>query len=171
MVYTWPMDPLKDAQIAEYFHRSYTAVDGLWFMKLEERFGFDTALEIDVAVWQVMPKIQARKLKELTGLQSGLDALHDCLAAKLRIEGFAFTARRGPDGASLEIVIEQCPWRGMLEKSGRGHLAGTIGERICTTEYGVWAREFGGEAITFAFGGRLCGGCECCVLRFNSTSE
>jgi hypothetical protein len=38
---------LNDKQIAEYMHRCYTAVDGLWFTKLEEKSGFDTALDID----------------------------------------------------------------------------------------------------------------------------
>jgi hypothetical protein len=51
---------LTDRQIADYFHRSYTAVDGLWFMKVEAACGFDTALDIDTGVWKVMPKIQAR---------------------------------------------------------------------------------------------------------------
>jgi len=51
---------LTDKQIVEYFKRSYTAVDGLWFMKVEEIYGFDTALDIDEEVWKVMPKIQAR---------------------------------------------------------------------------------------------------------------
>ena len=41
------MKELTDKQIAAYFHRSYTAADGLWFMKVEEKCGFDTALEID----------------------------------------------------------------------------------------------------------------------------
>ncbi len=52
------MKHLTDQQAAEYFHRSFTAVDGLWFMKVEEKHGFDAALEIDNEVWKVLPKIQ-----------------------------------------------------------------------------------------------------------------
>ena len=37
------MTDLTEEQKAEYFRRSYTAVDGLWFMKVEERLGFDEA--------------------------------------------------------------------------------------------------------------------------------
>ena len=54
---------LTDVQIAEYYHRSFSVVDGLWFMKIEERYGFEAALDIDSEVWKVVPKIQARKLK------------------------------------------------------------------------------------------------------------
>jgi hypothetical protein len=35
---------LQDKDVREYFHRSYTAVDGLWFVKVEEKYGFDKAL-------------------------------------------------------------------------------------------------------------------------------
>jgi len=49
---------LTDKEIAEYLHRCYTAVDGLMFVKVEEKYGFDVAPNIDEEVWKVMPKIQ-----------------------------------------------------------------------------------------------------------------
>lgn len=162
------MIPLTDVQVADYFRRSYTAVDGLWFMKLEETAGFDAALKVDTAVWRVMPKIQARKLKELTGLSRGIEALRECFTAKLTIEAFDFEVKPTSEGAGFEISIAACPWLELLAKSNRTHLAGTIGDAICTTEYGVWAAEFG-EGIRFEFGPRLCKGCDRCVLRFRSS--
>ena len=65
------MKQLTDQQIAEYFHRSFTAADGLWFVKVEEKYGFDAALEIDNEVWKVLPKIQARKMKSLLNAPAG----------------------------------------------------------------------------------------------------
>ena len=61
------MTKLSSQQVAEYFSRSYRAVDGLWFMKVEEKLGFDAALELDNEVWKVMPKIQARMIKQFLG--------------------------------------------------------------------------------------------------------
>ena len=87
------MVELTDQQKAEYYQRSYTAVDGLWFIKAEDKHGFDDALDLDTEVWRVMPKIQARKLKAFTGLEQGLDALAECCSAKLRLDGFAFTEK------------------------------------------------------------------------------
>jgi hypothetical protein len=162
------MATLTDKQIAEYFHRSYTAVDGLWFMKSEERHGFDEALAVDTAVWQVMPKIQARKMQTLLGKNSGLEALYDCFKTKLSIEGYTFAATGDPQSGAFEIAITNCPWLDLLHKSNRQHLAGAIGDRICTAEYGVWAKEFG-EGIRFEFGDRLCNGCSLCMLRFRLT--
>jgi len=37
------MAELDSQQIIEYFHRCYKAVDGLWFMKVEEKIGFAAA--------------------------------------------------------------------------------------------------------------------------------
>lgn len=161
------MANLTDAQIADYFRRSYSAVDGLWFMKLEAAAGFDQALDVDVCVWKIMPKIQARKLKELTGLDRGIDALRECFTTKLRIEDFEFTVTRDEDGSGFAIQIARCPWYDLLVKSKRQHLAATIGTRICNAEYAAWAAEFGDD-ISFSLGDQLCRDCTQCVVRFGS---
>ncbi|MCJ7722279.1 DUF6125 family protein, partial [Candidatus Bathyarchaeota archaeon] len=61
---------MSSQQVADFFNRSYKAVDGLWFMKVEEKYGFDAALELDNEVWKVMAKIQARKIKSFLGLKN-----------------------------------------------------------------------------------------------------
>jgi hypothetical protein len=156
---------LTEKQISEYYKRSYTAVDGLWFMKTEERYGFDTALDIDDDVWKVMPKIQARKLKAMGNLTDGLDGLRECLTAKLTLDGFAFETEQSDDARSLKITLSECPWHNIMIKSGREHLSGKVGTRICTTEYQVWASEFGND-ITFELGDQICEGFEGCTLLF-----
>ncbi len=185
---------LSADEIREYLARSYTAVDGLWFMKAEEQFGFEKALEIDALVWAVMPKIQARQLKSFLNLDSGLDALWSCYSEKLSLDGFDFqfnqpassssppfpvepgtektedpshtpSSSRGEPGTMMEIRIAFCPWHDKLVRSNRSHLAAKIGKRICTVEYSAWANEFG---CRFEFGeeGRLCNGGPVCVLKF-----
>lgn len=163
------MADLTNAQIADYFRRSYSAVDGLWFMKLEEAAGFELALDVDERVWQIMPKIQTRKLKELTGRDHGLDALYECFTTKLRIEDFEFTSTREGDGTGFTVRITRCPWYDLLVKSKREHLAATIGTRICGAEYAVWAAEFG-ESITFSLGDQLCQRRDQCMVRFQLRS-
>lgn len=156
---------LTDKQIADYFKRSYTAVDGLWFMKVEEIYGFDTALDIDDEVWKVMPKIQARKLKSMGDRADGLDALGACLTTKLTFDDFAFETEQSDDGNSLKITLSECPWHNIMIQSGREHLSGPVGTRICNTEYQVWASEFGDD-ITFELKEQICEGQRCCTLLF-----
>jgi len=160
------MIKLSEKNIAAYFQRSYTAVDGLWFMKTEENEGFEKTLDMDNEVWKIMPKIQARTLKSFTGLEHGMDALFECLTTKLTIEGHLFTTKRLDDGGFM-IIIEECPWYSLMIKSNRKEIAGRVGARICRTEYAVWANEFGGN-ITFEMNEFLCSGDKNCILKFRN---
>jgi hypothetical protein len=49
--------------------RNLYAVDGLYFLGIEERFGTETATEIDIYVWTQMGRIEARRLREELDLQ------------------------------------------------------------------------------------------------------
>jgi hypothetical protein len=45
--------------------RNMWSVDGLYYIFIEEEYGTDVATEIDRKVWEVMGKIEARRLKEI----------------------------------------------------------------------------------------------------------
>ncbi|UCC58958.1 MAG: L-2-amino-thiazoline-4-carboxylic acid hydrolase [Candidatus Bathyarchaeum sp.] len=150
-------------QIVDYFLRSYRAVDGLWFMKVEEQYGFDRALDIDNEVWKVMSKIQARMIKSMLKLNNGPDALFKSLTAKLKLEGFKFKAEKTENG--FRITINDCPWHNLMIKSGRDKLSGAVGTTICGTEYQVWVSEFD-ETIHFKFKSQKCNKSKYCILEF-----
>jgi hypothetical protein len=157
------MAKLSSEQEAEYFGRSYKAVDGLWFMKTEEKYGFNSALDVDNQVWSVMPKIQARMIKQFLGLCDGLDSLFESLVTKLELEGFKFTTEWTAKG--FRIVIEDCPWYNLMIKSGREHLAEKVGKAICNTENRVWVSEFS-DNIKFEFLSQKCCDSTHCTLDF-----
>jgi len=164
------MIQLTPEQIEEYYHRSYTAVDGLWFMKVEEKYGFDAALEIDNEVWKVFPKMQARLLKSLGKTGDGMDALFECLTTKLTLEGFGFKAEKTGNKGDFKITIAECPWHNLMVKSGREKLSGKVGTLICNTEYSAWASEFGAN-IKFELGQQICQGSKTCILQFKSARK
>ena len=159
------MIQLTPKQIAEYFHRSYTTVDGLWFMKIEGKYGFDAALDIDNEVWKVFPKIQARLLKSLGKTGDGIDALFECLTTRLALEGFKFKADKTDNRGGFKITINECPWHNLMIKSRRENLSGKVGTLICNTEYSIWASEFG-ENIKFELKDQICRGSQSCILQF-----
>ena len=154
---------LTEKQIAQYFRRCYVAVDGLWFVKVEEKYGLEAALAVDGDVWKVLPKIQARMLKAMLHEDQGLDALRECLTTRLTLEEFEFETQHDRD--SFCIFVKRCPWHDQMVKSGRERLSGTVGRRICRTEYPVWAAEFGD--IRFELQQQICEGGGQCVLRFS----
>jgi len=151
--------------IVEMLRRSYFAVDGLWYVMVEEEFGPDMAMELDERVWQVMPKIQARKARELIDCQDDSPAaLVRCMALKFAAEGHDYVVRI-PAPGEAEIVIRRCPWREVLESSGRTHLGPEIADRICATEGATWAAEFG-DGIDFAMTEAICHGADRCRFVF-----
>jgi hypothetical protein len=155
---------LNDEEKIRYLKRSYSAVDGLWFMKVEDSFNFEKALEIDNEVWKVVPKVQARFLKTALGVDKGLEALEQCFTEKLRLDGIEFDVKRNQN--VLTITISRCHWHDLMVKSDRENLSSRVGETICNTEYSVWAQEFG-EIISFKTLSRICGGGGECVLQFS----
>ena len=157
------MDSLTDRQVIEFFHRSYKAVDGLWFLKVEEKYGFNTALEIDKEVWKVMPKIQARMIKFMLGKEENKITLLESLKAKLSLEGFKFKVEQKE--TRFRIIINECPWHNLMIKSGREKLSRLVGTAICNVEYSVWISEFD-ENIQFTFKTRKCHRSEQCILDF-----
>jgi len=157
---------LTDKQIIEYFKKSYTSVDGLWFMKTEEKYDFDTALELDAKVWEVMPKIQARMLKPLADSGNKLKDLMECLETKFSLEDFTFTIEDNTDSGNFSIIISSCPWHNLMVKSKRENLSAKIGSLICEREYQVWANEFGSD-INFKIEEKICAGAGNCILRFS----
>jgi hypothetical protein len=156
---------LNPGQKRDYFERSYKAVDGLWFMKAEAAFGFDKTLDIDAEVWKVMPKIQARHLKQYSKSKDPVKSFLECFTAKLEMEGFKIKSVDKKDPKDIRIVIRECPWVALMVKSGREKLAAKVGERICNTEYAVWAEEFQ-TGLSFQIEDHICRGDGSCVLRY-----
>ena len=169
------MIELTDAQKAEYFRRSYTAADGLWFMKVEEMRGFEEALEIDRQVWSILPKIQARTLKAMLKADEGMEGLAQCIAAKHSAEGFSFEAEMegddDRDGRVLRLIVSECPWHELLAKSGREALSERVGTAISNAEYAAWAAEFGegDRRISFSLKSQICKGDEVCTFLFEES--
>ncbi len=164
------MIALTDKQVADYFRRSFTAADGLWFVKVEEVFGFDAALDVDDGVWRILPKIQARMLKAMGNLGDGLNALRECVVTRLTLDEFSFEIEPAQAGCELRVTITDCPWHNFMVKSGRQHLSGRVGSRICATEYQVLAAEFG-PGISFELGDRICHGSGGCRFTFRKASQ
>lgn len=165
---------LTDGERAEYFRRSYTAADGLWFMKVEEVRGFEEALEVDRRVWSVLPKIQARTLMGILGAGKGVEGLGRCLAAKHSAEGFDFEGRLAEEetgSRGLLLTISKCPWHELLLKSGREGISERVGTTICNAEYATWAEEFEGSdlKISFSLRSQICRGDPVCTFCFEES--
>lgn len=158
------MDPYM---IIEYLKRSYFALDGLWFVMMEEEFSFEEALKIDKKVWEVLPKIQARKAEELLGISgNGMKDLLEAITIKMQAEGHNYEVLLSSDDL-LEICIHECQWYNLLKRSKREHIAPQIAENICFVELNVWLSEFCDNG-RLELNPRICEGASQCVIKFQA---
>jgi hypothetical protein len=150
--------------IADYFRKCFVSVDGLWFMKVEQDADFEKALALDIAVWEVLPKIEARTIQGLLETGSGIEALHRALDFKLAAEQYCFElSPPGSDGFVLSV--NDCPWVRHITKAGRRDFLDRISESICGIEYRTFACEFGPD-ISVEHERAHCTVEGCCQFRF-----
>ncbi len=139
----------QDEALIEYLHRSYTATDGLWFMIVEQAHDFEHALALDELalderVWQIMPKIQARKAREVLGISgNSLDDLIACFTLKLQADGHQFHIEH--TDSEVQFIITRCKWRELMRKSGRQHIEQRVSSVIWPAELAGWCSEFDDE--------------------------
>ena len=77
--------------------RDMWSVDGLYFIGIEERWGTEGAIEVDRFVWEVMGKIEARRIKQLFNI-TGTNV--SAVIEALRYSGWAM------DLEDKEIILE-----------------------------------------------------------------
>ncbi len=91
-----PKDKLADFVFMHL--RNIWAVDGLYYLGIEEQFGTEAATEIDRKVWEVMGKIEARKIKKLFEI-TGSDI--PSMIKAFRLSGWTM------DLEDKEIIVEK----------------------------------------------------------------
>jgi hypothetical protein len=67
------------------FARNWLAHDGCWFLAAEERFGMDTAIELDAMSWRRFAAAEARRIMTTFAISpgGGLQALERALGLRL----------------------------------------------------------------------------------------
>jgi hypothetical protein len=72
-------------KLVEMYAKNWLAHDGCWFLALEERFGMETAIEMDTRSWERFTVIEARRIMQTFAIPEtgGLAALEEALGYRL----------------------------------------------------------------------------------------
>jgi len=124
-----PKDELADFVFMHL--RDMWAVDGLYYLGIEEQWGTKAATEIDRKVWEVMGKIEARKIKTLFNIE-GTDI--PSLMKAISYSGWAL------DLEDKEIIVEKD--KGIIRN---------IKCRVQNTRLSKGLSEFGCKPVRFGF--------------------
>jgi hypothetical protein len=103
--------------------RNWHTCDGLWFSGVEERYGTDKALEIDVNMWDVSSRLEAKRIKEILAIpdNGGLDAVLRTVNFMSWAAKCGYRIEKKADTALLTVI--SCPPQEARLKSGVGLFA------------------------------------------------
>ncbi len=100
----------------------FQILDGLWFIQCEKSFGFDKALEIDMAVWDIYSRKEGERLLKAVGKIPGQGSLKD-VQELLPLSMFNQTLEYRIDlqekGTGLVFLVTKCKTKEGMEKVGR----------------------------------------------------
>ncbi|MHA1803650.1 MAG: DUF6125 family protein [Promethearchaeota archaeon] len=100
-----------------YFERNFTTLDGLWMIETENELGFERALKLDIIVWQLLYKINFRRLiKYLTLQDRTLQDLLNILFFCFEAEGYDYEIIKNEKNEAL-MVLKSCPYIEAMERN------------------------------------------------------
>jgi len=72
-------------ELTKVFAKNWIAHDGSWFLSIEEKYGMDMAIEMDIEAWRKFTVVEAKRLIKFLGLEknSGIEGLRRTLAFRL----------------------------------------------------------------------------------------
>jgi hypothetical protein len=135
-------------ELTQIYAKNWLAHDGCWFLAIEERFGMDTAIEMDTESWRRFTVVEAKRLIEFLqlGKNSGIVGLKKALHFRLYASLNEDEIIESVDGKTLEYRVKTCRVQSARRRKGLndfpcksvgiveyGYFAETIDERFVTT--------------------------------------
>jgi hypothetical protein len=100
-----------------YFEKNWFTLDGLWIIETEKATSFETALNIDLAVWKELFKIIYRRIKNyLKTDATTIEDVLDILAFRWTCEGWTFRTEM-LDECHGHAAIEKCPYKEVMSRN------------------------------------------------------
>lgn len=124
--------------VIKMFSRNWLTVDGLWFTLVEDKYGLDAALDLDLKMWERNALIEARRIKKYMGIEGG------GIKGVLKAIRFLTVDPSNPFEYSIDGAHEAYIWyTSCLPQEGR--IKGGRGEFPCKLMglacYGILAKE------------------------------
>jgi hypothetical protein len=106
-------------KLVQMYARNWLAHDGCWFLAVEEKFGMETAIELDMRSWACFSPVEARRIMQTFGIpkDGGLEALEQALGYRLYATVNRQAAER-VDGHTLRFRMVECRVQQARQRKG-----------------------------------------------------
>jgi hypothetical protein len=106
-------------KLVEMYAKNWLAHDGCWFLAAEEKFGMETAIELDTRAWACFSPLEARRIMQAFGIAEGggLEALENALDYRL----YASINRQAAErvrGDTLRFRMVECRVQQARQRKG-----------------------------------------------------
>jgi len=124
-------------ELLKIYAKNWLAHDGCWFLSVEEKFGLETAIEMDTESWRKFTVIEARRLIEFfeLGKNSGIEGLQKAL--KFRLYSTLNEDEIIVEGNTLEYRVKTCRVQSARRKKG---LKDFPCKSVGIVEYGLFGK-------------------------------
>lgn len=126
-------------ELTQVYAKNWLAHDGCWFLAIEQKYGMDTAIEMDIESWRNFTIIEARRLIEFLklGENSGIEGLKKALRFRLYATINEDEIKVAEDGKSLEYYVKTCRVQSARRTKG---LKDFPCKSVGIVEYGLFSR-------------------------------
>ena len=123
---------INDSDTLFYFERHFRTLDGLWMIETEEEINFETALKLDIIVWQRLYSIIFRRVKKYLDLNdNGLTDLVSILSFVWNCEGLEHEILE-LNKEKAQINVTSCPYIDAMKRNPeRSHRITSIWKDMC----------------------------------------
>src|SRR6056297_1048247 len=96
-------------------------LDGLWYLEVEKKLGFETAYEIDEAVWERFSRKEAKRLQTLLGFDKpSYDDVKKILELAIFDQSLEFTLEKiSEEPLTIKMMVPRCKTLRGMQKVGR----------------------------------------------------
>jgi len=110
----------KLLELTKIYAKNWLAHDGCWFLSVEEKYGMQTAIEIDTRSWEKFTVVEAKRLIEFLelGENSGIQGLKRALMFRMYATINEDEIVLSEDGETLEYRVKTCRVQAARRRKG-----------------------------------------------------
>jgi len=104
-----------------FFERNFFTLDGLWIIEVENEVDWDTALKVDIVVWQKLYQIIFRRVKRYLNIKTNtLKDLVEVISFCWSCEGYKYEIEKNEDTEAI-LNITMCPYKAAMDRNPERH--------------------------------------------------
>jgi len=128
-------------ELLQMYGKFYMAIDGFWYLGVKEHIDNETALKVDLWVWDKAPRYELKRLAKMAGIEGdGIDAVFKFLQIVPWMQITEFRAELESPKRGI-LTVTKCSTLEALEREGTGR-EGEICSQVDTIALTAYAHFF-----------------------------